>query len=364
MDKKVWKVAVIGCSNFAFGQYFTEIPKEANAICVAAVDPDIKRAELAKEKFNIPNVYKDVYELIENCDFDIAIDASAIQAHHEINMAILGAGKHLISQKPAAPNLEMMKKQVALAKEKGVLFACAPIHPMRFDIHVAKQWMKDGVIGRPYYAKINLSHGGPEYFQYRDTNPSWFFEKGAGALVDMGVHGLQIATTLLGPARSVACTAILSTPIRTIRSGALDGVKINADKIPDQYLITLEFDDNKMALVDTGFSQKASKCPQIEIFGDEGTISFTKPYMQNPMPELYLDCVERGVRGWVNADSGTKIPDKLNSQCCILKDMVNALETGEPLQLSANHAMHLIEIMDKIPLAIEKGCKIKLETEF
>ena len=55
--------------------------------------------------------------------------------------------------------------------------------------------MSDGTIGDPYYVKCNLSHGGPEYFQYRDADPSWFFEPGAGALVDMGVHGLQIVTS-------------------------------------------------------------------------------------------------------------------------------------------------------------------------
>lgn len=72
-------------------------------------------------------------ELLEKCDFDIAIDAASIQAHHEINMAVLNAGKHLISQKPAAPNIDMLTEQIELAKKKGVKFACAPIHPMRYD---------------------------------------------------------------------------------------------------------------------------------------------------------------------------------------------------------------------------------------
>ncbi|MBQ2011701.1 MAG: hypothetical protein II206_02850 [Bacteroidaceae bacterium] len=46
---------------------------------------------------------------------------------------------------------------------------------MRYDLNIAKQIMADGAIGNAYYAKCNLSHGGPEYFQYRDADPSWFF---------------------------------------------------------------------------------------------------------------------------------------------------------------------------------------------
>ena len=364
MSQKQWKVAVIGCGMFANGVYLPNITREANAILVGCADIIFERAEAACKKFGCPNAYHDVYELLEKCDFDIAIDSASIQAHHEINMAILNAGKHLISQKPAAPTVELLTEQIKLAESKGLKFACAPIHPMRYDLNFAKQLISDGAIGRAYYAKCNMSHGGPEYFQYRNADPSWFYEPGAGALVDMGVHGLQIVTSLFGPAESVACTAIISTPEREIRSGAYDGKMIRADKIPDQYLITLRFPGNRMALVDSGFSQKASRAPQLEIFGDEGTLAFTKPYMTNPRPELYTDCPERGMRGWMTPEEWVKPQKKLISQCCILGDLVNAIENDTTPLLSAYHARHVLEIMCRIPEAIESGKTLKLETKF
>lgn len=364
MEKKIWKVAVIGCGCFANAQYLPNISKEANAVCVACVDIVKERAMEACEKYNVPNAYESVYELIEKCDFDIAIDAASIQAHHEINMAVLGAGKHLISQKPAAPTVEMLTEQIDLAKEKNVKFVCVPIHPMRFDINTAKQMIKDGTIGAPYYAKCNLCHGGPEYFQYRDADPSWFFEPGAGALVDMGVHGLQIVTSIFGPAKAIACMAKVTTPIREVRSGAFDGKKIKSDLIPDQYVITLDYGEGKMALVDTGFSEKASRAPQLEIFGERGTISFTRPYMTNPMPEVYMDCPEKGIRGWMSPDSWVNPPEKLISQCCCLRDLIIAIENDTQPVLSPEHARHVLEIMCKIPEAIESGSIVKLETVF
>ncbi len=364
MSEKLWKVAVVGCGMFAHAQYLPNITKEANAICVAAVDIIEERAIEACEKYNIPYHYKSVDELIKKCDFDIVIDAASIQAHHEINMKVLGAGKHLISQKPAAPNIEMLTQQIELAKEKKVKFVCVPIHPMRFDINIAKQMMRDGTIGDPYYVKCNLSHGGPEYFQYRDCDPSWFFDPGAGALVDMGVHGLQIVTSLFGPAKAFACMAKVTTPVREVRSGAFDGKKIKTDKIPDHYVITLDYGEGKMAMVETGFSEKASKSPQIEVFGERGTISFTRPYMTNPMPEVYMDCPEKGIRGWIEPMEWVTHQKKLISQCCCLGDIIRAIENDSTPVLSPEHARHVLEIMCKIPEAIETGATVKLETTF
>lgn len=360
---KTWKVAVVGCGFFAHAQYLPNITKEANAELTAVVDIVEKRAIEAQKKYNAKECYFSVDELLAKCDFDIAIDVTNIQAHHEINMKILGAGKHLISQKPAAPNVEMLTEQMELAKKMNVKFSCVPVHPMRYDINTAKQWMEAGVIGNPYYVKCNSSHGGPEYFQYRDADPSWFFEPGAGALVDMGVHGLQIVTSIFGPAKKFACMAKVTTPERMVRSGSFDGKMIKTDMIPDQYVITLDFGD-KMAVVDTGFSQKATKSPLIEIFGDKGTISFTKGYMSNPIPELYVDDVEKGIRGWMTPNVGAKPAKKMISQGCCLGDLVDAIENDKQPVLSPEHARHVLEIMCKIPEAIESGHTVELETTF
>ena len=362
--KKIWRVAVVGCGSFGTNVYLPNIEKEANASCVAVCDIIPERAKESAERFNVPNWYTSVDEMIKKCDFDIAIDAASIQAHHDINMAILKAEKHLISQKPAAPTVELFDIQIAQAKKAGVKFACAPIHPMRFDIAVAKQLISDGAIGDAAYLKCNLAHGGPEYFQYRDADPSWFFEDGAGALVDMGVHGLQIATTIFGAIKSISCLAMITDPKRIVRSGAYNGKPIKSDKIPDEYLISIRFANGKAGFIDTGFSQKASKTPQLEIYGTRGTISFTKPYMENPMPEVYIDSNELGVRGWITPQPWESVPEKLNSQCCCLKDMIKAIENNTEPVLSTAHARHILEVMIKIPEAIRSGSTVMMETSF
>lgn len=135
MEKKKWKVAVIGAGSFAQLQYLPNISREANAETVAIVDvnPDFTRS--VAEKFGVPHWYTTVEDLIANCDFDIAIDAASIQQHHAINMEIIGAGKHLISQKPAAETVEEITEQIEMAKKNNVKIVCAPVHPLRYDLN-------------------------------------------------------------------------------------------------------------------------------------------------------------------------------------------------------------------------------------
>lgn len=361
---KKWKVAVIGCGSFACSQYFPNISREANAECVAAVDSVVERAEEASRKFGIPYWYQSVEELLEKCEFDIAINAASIPEHHKINMTVLEAGKHLISQKPAALSVEEITEQINLAKKKGVLFTAVPIHAMRPDILRAKQLIADGAIGKVLMIKCVSAHGGPEYFQYRNSDPTWFFEKNAGALFDMGVHGLHQVTAIMGPAKRVMCMSTLGMPKRVIRSGCLNGKEIIANQLPDHYLISLEFANGKIGFVDTGFCQRASRSVPLEIFGSNGTISFDPPGDTWPDPKLYVDSIEHDYRGWIELMPGVNPPKRIHNQCCCLRDLIDALEGGTQPLLTPEHHRHVIEIMCSLPKAANTGQSIELTTEF
>jgi UDP-N-acetyl-2-amino-2-deoxyglucuronate dehydrogenase len=126
----------------------------------------------------------------------------------------------------------------------------------------------------------------------------------------------------------------------------------------------LDFGDGKMAVVDTGFSQKASKSPLLEIFGEYGTISFNQPYMTNPIPEVYIDSPEKGIRGWMKPMQGANPPKKMISQCCCLGDLIDSVENNTKPVLSAEHARHVLEIMCKIPEAIKNEKAVELTTTF
>ena len=191
---KKWKVALIGCGSIADNTYLPRIKDIPEADMVAVCDIIPERAKAYSEKFGVPAWYSSIDELLEKCDFEILMNTTSIPAHHEINMKALKAGKHLYSQKPVGLTVEEVTEQIEAAKAAGVKYTASPIHMLRDDLRFAKKLIADGCIGEIMKVHTNVCHGGPEYFQYRTADPTWFHRPGSGALYDMGVHEIGRAS--------------------------------------------------------------------------------------------------------------------------------------------------------------------------
>lgn len=364
MKKTLWKVAIIGCGSFTGRQYLPDIGKVCNAQLVATCDILPERAREYAQRAGIDQWYSSIDDLLEKCDFDILMNATSIPAHHEINMKALRAGKHVFTQKPAAATVEEVTQQMELAQQMGLKINAAPVHAMRHSNRKARQMIRDNVIGKVTTIRCQVAHGGPEYFQYRDVNPIWFYEPGSGALYDMGVHGLHYVTDILGPARAVGCMAACSLPQRMIRTGKFDGEIIRTDCMPDNYIITLDFGDGAIGEVYTGFCQRATRMPTMEVYGEMGTIAFVRdPQEARPHLEVYYDHPEAGITGWMRPlDRQERETFYCDTFC--LQDLIDAIEQDKNPVLSMARHRHIVEIMNTIPRCIETGCIQPLSTTF
>ena len=362
---KTWKVALIGCGMISEDFYIPEMRQNIpNAELVAVCDTDSVRAKEFSERFDVPEWYSSIDELLEKCDFEILMNITSIPVHHGINMKALHAGKHLYSQKPIALTVEEATQQIEAAKKAGVKYSASPIHMIRPDILCIKKMIDDGVIGKVSMVRCSVSHGGPEYFQYRSADCSWFYEAGAGALVDMGVHGITLTTGILGPAKEVGCMAAITQPKRIIRSGAFNGKEIKSDKMPDAYLITLDWGDGCIGIIDTGFYQKATTGNQMEIYGTHGTITLKGQIKigEGDGLSVYIDNPAQGIRGWVEP-MPQEMPREFY-QCDCLADLIHAIEQDTDAGLRPEHARHVIEILNTIPQAVEQKAILPLKTTF
>jgi predicted dehydrogenase len=232
---------------------------------------------------------------------------------------------------------------------------------LRPTVQRMKEMINAGAIGKVAFARMHSSHGGPEYFQVtRTTDPSWFYQPGAGPLYDLGVHGLHTITGLLGPAKSVACMSSISQPTRTPIGcgGEFEGVPFDVN-IDDQTLVMLDFGNSVHAFLDCTYCVKAYEGPNLEIYGSHGTISSSR----NPesIVRMYRAIPADGLeREWYEPD----MSEELRYQSIGVKDLIDAiLEDREPV-LTPEHARHVIEIMVKCYTAAREGRTVPLETTF
>ena len=356
MAQKV-KVGLVGCGHIANGAYLPGIKALDKADLIAVCDLIEDRARAASEKFNVPQAYTDLEEMLETSGIELLVNTTQIPLHFDVSMAGLKAGKHVCSEKPMAPTVEQATALIEEAKAQGVKLGAAAgtmLSPMNQKI---KELVHGGAIGKVAYARVISSHGGPAVWAQLHP-PDWYYQPGAGPVVDMGVYGLHTITGILGPAKRVSCLSGLTDPVRIERAGPRKGREISVG-MDDNTLIFLDFGDATFAVVDSGYCTPASKAPSLEIYGSRGTIGVGRRGEGAPL-QIFRDDLDLDIRGWTAVELRTERVGLGGN----VGHLIDCILEGEKPIISGEHARHVIEIMTKCYDAAREGRTLELETTF
>lgn len=193
MSKKV-KWGIIAAGGIARRRTLPAMHLVENAEVIAIMDSNTALLEDIAKEYNIPHCYDTVDALLENQEVEAVYIASPVCFHKEQAIKALQAGKHLLLEKPIGLDLEEAKEimKVADASDKKVGIAMI----MRF--HQGHREMKrvidNGEIGDIVSCRAQLTCWFP------DMENNWrqqWKTGGGGALVDMGVHCIDLLRYLL-----------------------------------------------------------------------------------------------------------------------------------------------------------------------
>lgn len=333
---------------------------------VAAADPVLDRAHKVAAQYGIQDVYATLDEMLDKADIDLVLNLTPIPLHGSTSKKILEAGKHMVVEKPIATNMDDANELVELANKKGLKYVVAPPNMLYSNRTEAKRLIAAGTIGQPCFARVRSSHGGPAAGNW-PLDPTWFYQEGSGPLFDMGVYGIHDITGIFGPAKRVVAFSGITEKQRTVRGGPFKGKKIDVTA-DDNTLLMLDFGDSAYAVVDGTFNVNASKSPQLEIFGREGTINLYNQGQDSDVPlEVFrLDAVP-GLDGWITPRGfGTDADAQLRRyhRSIMVKHLVDCIVEDKHPILSAEHARHALEIMLKSIESARTGKALDLETTF
>ena len=170
----------------------------------------------------------DSYEaLVADPGVDVVYVASPHAMHLEHARLALEAGKHVLCEKPLTLNLREAERMVALAGEhdrflmEAMWTACHPV------VRAVVDGLQAGRFGTPrqLHADLGFVVERPPGDRMRDP------ALGAGALLDMGIYPLTVADLVLGPATSLAATAVLDergVDLDVAIAGAHEGGAVSA----------------------------------------------------------------------------------------------------------------------------------------
>ena len=163
---RTYGVGILG-SGVISRTYIADIQKFYKALDIRAVaDIDRRLARTLADEFGIPKAYV-TGELLQDPDIEIVINLTPPQFHVELDKQILGAGKHLFSEKPFAPTLAEAAQVLAYAREKGCMVGGAPDTFLGAGIQTCRRL----VSGRGDHRNPLLCHRQYDHLRCRNLAP-------------------------------------------------------------------------------------------------------------------------------------------------------------------------------------------------
>lgn len=193
--------AILTAGNIASKMAAT-VSQMPGVCCWAVAARDLSRAQAFAEKYGFAHARGSYREIYDDPQVDLVYIGSPHSHHYQQARDAILAGKHVLCEKPLAPNAALAKELFALAKEKGVLLAEATWTRYMPFVPALRQVLEEGVIGKPL--SLVCDFGFPVYTRPRMAQP----ELAGGALLDLGIYPLTMAALVFGKAESTTglCT--------------------------------------------------------------------------------------------------------------------------------------------------------------
>jgi len=247
---------------------------EVAAICSRNHDKAAKAAATA----GIREVHTNAMEMIARDDLDAVAIATPPRAHHELCIAALNAGKHVLCEKPFAIDAKQAAEMRDAAERSGRTAMVG--HEFRHTPQRAyiKELLADGHIGRFQLCTIELFL---DRYVTREPRPlTWMAleSEGGGLLGALGSHYIDGLRHWFGEVASVAGRLMILRP-DLIDSKTNANVKAETD---DTFLFTLEFENGGIATMSASFATTPARGAKIVIMGESGTLIAEQPG-PNPM---------------------------------------------------------------------------------
>jgi len=344
------KVGVVGCGNIS--PIYLKNGKRLEAIeIVACADLIMERARSRAEEFGVPRACT-VDELLADPEIQIVLNLTTPNAHAEVALAALQAGKSVYNEKPLAIRREDAKRMLEIAAEKGLRVGGAPDTFLGGGIQTCRKLIADGWIGEPVAATAFMIGHGHESWH---PDPEFYYKVGGGPMFDMGPYYLTALVNLVGPVRRVTGATRITFPQRTITSQPKYGTVIDVE-VPTHIVGVLEFANDAIGTIITSFDVWGGRLPRIEIYGSRGSLSVPDPNTFGGPVRL----LRAGSREWEDVPLAYGYTE--NSRGLGVADMASALVSGRKHRASGELTYHVLDIMHAIHEAAEQGRYITLES--
>ena len=300
----------------------------AQAVCSRSIDS----ARTFAAKYNIPEIYTDLEQMVSSPDIDAVYIGTPNHTHADIAIKCLNHGKHVLCEKPFASNANEAQRMVSAARENGVIIMEAMISTLSPNFRKACNLVSRIGTLRNYSATFCQYSSKYDALKQGVVAASFDPLCSGGALMDIGVYTIWPMVALFGKPSGITSNMMIydipghgMTDLQGTVDFKYDGFNASViySKITDSYLPT-------------------------EIAGEEGNIILDKIHICRDLKFVPHAQPSSGRGSQLIVETHT-MEDNHDTYYHEFKEFIDCIQRGEESKInSPEHSIAVMRILDEI----------------
>lgn len=310
-------IGIIGAGHF--GAVHAEALREVAGARLTAVCRNDADAVAAFAARHGGTPHTDWAALLGDPSVDVVVIATPHDMHREIAVAALGAGKHVLLEKPVAATLPDCDAIVAAADRAAGLLTIGHVTRYFLPMQAAHAFLRSGRIGRP----VAGTSAFVKLWMEENRRP-WHLSRasGGGMLMTAGIHAVDRLVHLMGG--EVASV------------GAMLGAAFHDQDADDTAFLNLRFADGRMGQVTSIGYRDGAVTSALQIMCEGGTLALGR--------DGRLRVGQAGT--WSDLPCGDEPDPMLGALRRQWRAFLDAVAAGGPPPVSARYGRHMVAIID------------------
>ncbi|OMF35311.1 hypothetical protein BK133_11480 [Paenibacillus sp. FSL H8-0548] len=318
MVNKTYGFAIIGTGNI--GTFHAELlQKVERARLVAICDRNPVRGQAFAERFGC-KAYTNLDEMLEDSEIDIVNICSPSSMHGDQAIACAKAGKHVMTEKPMDILLDKSDQMIEAFHLSGTKISVISQHRLEESVIKVKRLIEQGAFGKVVLGTGAINwYRSQEYYDKSTWRGKWAWD-GGGALMNQGIHIVDILQYIMGPVDTVFAHC------ETLGHDRIE--------VEDVAVATLRFRNGAMGTLLGTTSAFPGLQTRLEIFGTKGSAVIENGVLvickyKNPEGKNDEEIIDESDRREKNEMSnGASNPMSISGRTHMLQfeDMIDSIE--------------------------------------
>ncbi len=285
-------------------------------------------------------VFSSCEELLQN--IDIVDICTPTDLHKDLTLQAAKAGKHVICEKPIALTFQDGQEMIEACKNAGVRLFIAMVVRFFPQYRLAQQTVSSGQLGKIGVMRFKR-------MGYQPTgDEGWFTNeaRSGGMVVDLMIHDFDYARWLGGEVKQVFAKSVRSKNLHSKDHSATG----------DYALVTLSFDNGKMALIEGGWIYPPGTFRTgFDIAGSDGLLEWKSDDAVTIQP--FLKPKETTTVDRVGVPSSILAEDPYTTE---IKHAYDCIKNNKPFLVTAEDGLEALRIALTAKESLKTGKAISL----